>query len=165
MQFKPDHVGLVQDKVSSIVTRGAFPMSESSDGVYKFAYTDLMAKINQLVGRKITNPILIDVCLLDCTGERDLFVPEVESFGVDPNRWPSSYWPPYNQNNWNPRESHGTKVNKKEGRFVWWPIQGMSEGDSPDVFLNSPGWDFAGCVDFIKKLTTFQFKDNVTPVT
>jgi len=152
MEFGANKVAIVDTVGVNTVVRGARPLTGDAP---EFAYSELAARLSQF-GLDLNNSMLIDVCLIDCVGERDEFVPEIEAFGLDPNKWPSTYWPPYLQPDWNPRWLYGVSV-KQDGvghpaRFVWWPIQGMSPTDNPDVFLKYPGWDFSGCVDYIKAL-------------
>lgn len=146
---RPAHLGLVLDTPGVIVIRSALPLEED---LKTFAYEGIIDQTTTLVGKKIENPYLIDVCLLDNTGERGIFAPEVASFvGVSPDKWPTSYWPPYEQSTWTPTTKYGKEVQSgtltKPGSFMWWPIQGVGKGDDPTVYLTSPGWDFSGCVD------------------
>ena len=160
-KFKADHVGLVAETDGAVITRGATPLNQDAAGDYTFAYDELIARVRELSIQKLEKPTLIDICLLDCVDERDIFVPEIEAFGVHGYRWPSTYWPPYLQAGWMPTTLHGVEVCDHIGCLCWWPIQGMAEGDDYPVFLESPGWDLDGCVENITTIVKRKYPESV----
>ena len=37
---------------------------------------------------------------------------------------------------------------------MWWPIEGVPQGEDPKVYLGSPGWDLIGLVESLIDATT-----------
>jgi len=164
--FGADKVALIDTIGKTSIFRGARPLV--GDG--QFAYNELEIRLKDF-GLDLSSSLLLDICLIDCTGERDEFVPEIEAFDIDPTQWPITYWPPYLQSNWDPKKAYGSgyvherksssSSSRHPGYLIWWPIQGMTAGDDPKVFLKSPGWDFSGLVDYIRDLGEKHKEDNV----
>jgi len=154
--FGANKVALIDTIGNVNIFRGARPLVRNSE----FAYSELA---DRLLDFKVDlrSSLLLDICLIDCTGEREEFVPEVEAFGINSNQWPSSYWPPYLQSGWAPKTLYGSgnvlndsssSSSFYRGKFIWWPIQGMTAGDDANTFLRFPGWDFSGLVDYVREL-------------
>lgn len=148
----PSRVALVDKNAINLLIRGNIPLVDG-----KFAY-DQIAKI---IGYDLTKYRLIDVSFIDNVGERGLWAAEMKAFGGDPDKFPKTSWPPYLKiTNWNPPNcAVGNDVEGHPGSFVWWPFEGLGPNDDPKVFLHSPGWDFAGCVDYLNQL----FNDTSKP--
>lgn len=157
MALIPTRVGIVKEVGFSLLIRGSEPLNDDNS----FAYNEIMAVLK----RNLMAFQFVDVCLIDNTGERDMWAPEMSAFRtesgrpLDPNTFPKSCWPPYlNKPNWNPAKVYGVKLVEKgqdaPGSWVWWPIEGLSEVDDPKTFITTPGWDLNGLVDYLQKLLT-----------
>ena len=115
-----------------------------------FAFNEIReaSGIKDLADRK-----LVDVSMIDNVGERHSFEPEMRAFGIDPKRYPASFWPPFLQPNYNPKTFHGSDLTTEGfttyGSMVWWPVEGLPEGQDPGLYLGSPGWNFSGLVDYV----------------
>lgn len=98
----------------------------------------------------------VDVCTIDNVGERGSFASEIRAFGIDPDKFPTSYWPPYLQPGYVAKTFRGsdlvTEGQTLSGSMVWWPFEGLPAGEAPGVYLGSPGWNFSGLVDYINGL-------------
>lgn len=140
----------MDEKPGRLLVRSNMPLL--SDG--SFAYKEIRAA----VGRDLSGyDEFVSVSLIDCVGERDRLSRELRAFGVDPDaEVPESVWPPY---------LHGFDVSRgrgdgnlrydggaRRGRIVWWPIEGLPDGQEPGTYLGSPGWNFAGLVRHVAEL-------------
>jgi len=135
----------VDEADGRLLVRSNMPLR--GDGA--FAYTELQEALGRDLSRYRE---FVDVTVIDCVGERAWFSKEVAAFGLDADKeFPESCWPPY---------LHGMDVSLRRGdgslryaegvrpgRIVWWPFEGLPEGEDPSIFLGSPGWNFAGLVD------------------
>lgn len=96
---------------------------------------------------------LIEMPIIDNVGERAQFEPLMRAFGVDPDIYPPSYWPPWTQKGYEPNKLLGTEVTTEgkthPGSAVWRPFEGLPVGQDPKEYLYSPGWDFAGFVEHV----------------
>lgn len=114
-------------------------------------------------GVKLSNYHLIDMPIIDNVGERSYWSKEVSSFGIDSDKYPTSYWPPYTQPDYNSKELLGSVVTTEgssyPGSLVWWPFEGLPAGEDSKVYLHSPGWNYAGFVAYVTEL--LQTKTNV----
>ncbi len=104
---------------------------------------------------------LIEVPIIDNVGERPQFEALFRAFSLDPDIYPSSYWPPYMQPGYEPNKLLGTDItvpgNKIfPGSVMWRPFEGLPAGGDPKEFLGSPVWDFGGFIDQIIWLLTTQ---------
>jgi hypothetical protein len=132
----------------------------------KFAYSE----IEDTLSMTFFSDRFLSVSLIDNTGERSSWIEELEAFRVNPDTFSATNWPPYlHQPNWNPGILQGTGVlaygpdslTRTRANLLWWPFEGMSESDIPEVFLGSPGWDFAGLIEYLYGLYT----DEQSPTT
>lgn len=109
-----------------------------------FSSTDIFDAVKAL-GPDPTGMKLVVLSVVDNTGERWAWGPEVSAFGVDPDSIPESQWPPYlNRPGWDPGSVLGSSAT---GDLYWWPFEGLPANTDPAVFLSTPGWDFSGVVD------------------
>ncbi len=110
-------------------------------------------EIAQASGVALTKFKLLDMPIIDNVGERSYWEPEVSSFGVDPNQYPTTYWPPYLQPGYDSKALLGTTVKTEgfalPGSVIWWPFEGLPAGEDPGVYLGSPGWNYSGFVDYV----------------
>jgi protein-tyrosine phosphatase len=148
--FIPGRVAVVETVGTSLMIRGAEPLNAQN----QFAYTELMQTLPQV---DFNDKTFVDVCLIDNVGERPDWQIEMQAYGQNPSDYPMNNWPPYTfQPDWNPSVPLGTKLNYPQGStpgsLVWWPIEGFDHGANPEVYLTSPGWDFAGLIDCLNVL-------------
>jgi len=101
----------------------------------------------------------VSISFIDNTGERSSWSDELKAFGEDPGNFPADSWPPYvRQPGWDPKKLLGNghlvygSLVRPKSHMIWWPFEGMAPNDDPKVFLHSPGWDFAGVVEYIHGL-------------
>lgn len=117
---------------------------------FAFDEIKLASKVKDLPQRR-----LIDMSTIDNVGERSSFEPEVRSFGLDPAKFPTTIWPPY-LHNFNTKLLRGSDVTTEDhttqGSLVWWPFEGLPEGEDPSVYLDYPGWNFSGFIDYVIEL-------------
>lgn len=149
--FQADRVGIVDQIGSSLLVRGTEPLAGED---LHFAYDEIAAALKM----DFTKYDFIDVCLIDNVSERWAFAPEVSAFGVRPESFPTSYWPPYLQPSYNSKAfiGSGITVGGKHhlGRMVWWPIEGVPNGQDGKVELGWPGWNFPGVVEYLHDLVS-----------
>jgi len=116
-----------------------------------FAYSGIADRIDS----KLAGTTMTIVSLIDSTGEHPMLKAELSSLGL-PDLWGPSYWPPYLQPDYDAEELHPcvirTSSSSRTANFMWWPIEGVGQGQDPHVFLTSPGWDLCGLVDRITEL-------------
>jgi len=146
MQFDPTRVALV-DKISSDETLLIRGMDPAVSGT--FCKEDILSALKGL-GLKTEGKKLIVISVIDNTGERWAWAPELQAFGVDPDSIPQDQWPPYvHIPGWDPSKPLGSN---EVGDFYWWPFEGLPDNADPKVFLGSPGWDFSGVVNLVLSL-------------
>lgn len=139
--FDPARVGLVDKVGESLLVRGPEPLKDG-----KFTYEEICSAVGVTPG----SFKLIDVSLIDNTGERAWWSTEMMAFSLNPDTFPTTYWPPYLHGH-DPRKQYGDQViyngGKASASWVWWPIEGLSASEpSPQTFLKAPGWDLDGLV-------------------
>jgi len=143
--FQADRFGVVQTKPNgNLLLRGNIPLDQQN----QFAYAEIQACLPTV---DLDRGSLLDVCLIDNVGERYMWEPEMKSFGVDVNKYPPTYWPPWTQEGWVPGAMLGTSTLTSHGKLhhgstVWWPIEAPGENEDPKPYLHSPGWDLDGLV-------------------
>ena len=153
--FDPERAAVINlpgDKSPHLLVRGNMPLIDGS-----FAYPEIESALNL----DFDADRFVSTSLIDNTGERGSWASELEAFGVSPEEYPEANWPPYiRQPDWNPGRLQGNgslsygAVLRGNAHLIWWPFEGMSPTDDSEVFLHSPGWDFAGCVEYLYGLYT-----------
>lgn len=148
--FDATRVAIVDKVGTNYLVRGNMPLIGSDS---HFAYDEIFAasKIPEAPIKKF-----ISISTIDNVSERSSWAAELKAFGVNENRYPKGYWPPYLQRSYNPKALLGsilsTEGKKKQGSVVWWPFEGLPAGEDPKVYLGSPGWNFSGLVDYTIRL-------------
>lgn len=153
--WHPDRVKKVDSVGQNVLVRGCMPLVGDP---WRFAYDELI----EASGVPLGGYEVHDISLIDCVGERYMLEPEMDAFGLAAP--PSSYWPPYQQENWRPWTPNSGALRTEEGpvpaTFYWWPIEGLAEGlaegGDQDTFLFSPGWNLSGLVDLVTNLMADQ---------
>ncbi len=144
--FIPARCAVIDTVGSNVLIRGNMPLV-APDMHYAYNEIGSASKVD-LTARK-----LVEVPIIDNVGEREQWETIMQSFGVDPNRFPASFWPPYLQPGWEPNAMLGTTLTTEghslPGSIVWRPFEGLPANTDPTVFLGWPGWDFSGFVDHI----------------
>ena len=148
--FLPERIGVCDRIGKNVLIRGVEPLIGDDN---HFAYNEIC----QATGIDLKQYQLIDVCLIDNVGERWAFAPEMRAFGVDPDKeYPKTYWPPYLQAGYDPKKLIGRTVTTEGisaiGSMVWWPIEGLPNGQNPTVYLEGPGWNLDGLVGYLMDL-------------
>jgi hypothetical protein len=145
--FDPSRVARVDTVRQNRLIRGPIPIRE--DG--SFAYSS----IAEASGVDLTSSPLLVVSLIDCTGEHKMLADEQAAFGLS-DQWSISYWPPYLQPGYDSKRIFGSVVTEHgvhhPAGLIWWPIEGVADGQDPDDFLTWPGWNFSGLVSFLSSL-------------
>lgn len=154
LKFDPTRVAVVDshpDRQSTLV-RG---MSPATSGTFDY---DALGRALIKRGVDIAGKRLVVISVIDNVGERWAWAPEVKAFGVDPDQYSATEWPPYvHRRDWDPGLAIGdgqwiSGPRTGPGDFYWWPFEGLPENTDPKVFLSSPGWDFSGTVDLVASL-------------
>ena len=144
--FIPNRCVHIDTVGTNVLIRGSVPLVGKN---MHFAYHE----IEEASGVPLGGYKLIDMPILDNVGERPIWSAEVSAFGVNPASYPESYWPPYTQAGYDPRKWLGTSVVTEGGTYpaslIWWPFEGLPEGQQPEVFLFSPGWNYSGFIDYV----------------
>jgi len=141
-----------------MIVRGNMPLIDGD-----FAYPE----IENVLNCDLSVDKFVSMSSIDNTGERDSWAAELSAFRVSPDIYPARDWPPYlHQADWAPGRLQGTgeliygkSFVRQKANLIWWPFEGMSPTDDAKVFLYSPGWDFAGCVEYLYGL----YRDETTP--
>jgi hypothetical protein len=144
--FIPSRCAHIDTVGTNVLIRGNMPLTGAD---MHFAYEEIeIASGVPLGGFK-----LIDMPIIDNVGERPYWSREVASFGVSPDIYPESYWPPYLQPGYEPRKWLGTAVTTEGGSYpaslVWWPFEGLPEGQDAAPYLGTPGWNYGGFIDYV----------------
>lgn len=147
--FLPDRCAHIDTVGSNILIRGNMPLL--GDDLH-YAYNEIAAAAKvDIASRK-----LIEVPIIDNVGERAQFEPLMRAFGLDPNIYPSSYWPPWLQPGYEPNKLLGEAVTTEggvhPGSLLWRPFEGLPAGADPKEYLRTPIWDYAGFVEHIVEL-------------
>jgi hypothetical protein len=143
--FLPDRCAHIDTIGSNVLIRGDMPLIAPDD---HYALREIWAasKVSDLLQRR-----LIEIPIIDNVGEREQFVPLLRAFDIDPEAFPTSFWPWWTQPGYDPNKFHGTTLNTEgtilKGSVVWRPFEGLPENTDPKTFLGSPGWDFSGFID------------------
>lgn len=145
--FDPDRFGVVTAG-PNLLLRGNIPLTDQNG----FAYEEIRTCVQATANVDLQNYHFMDVCLIDNVSERYMWTPEVTAFGVDPAKYPATYWPPWAQPKWlygiplgtgtvtTPGASH-------PGDLIWWPIEAPAVGEAPAQYLWAPGWYLDGLVN------------------
>ena len=149
MDFLADRCAKIDTVGGNVLIRGNIPLIGDDQ---HFAYNEI-AKASQT---DLSQFHLIDFSIIDNVGERPYWTKEVQAFGINPNTFPSTYWPPYLQESYNPHTLLGTQVTT-EGKshpasLVWWPFEGLPRGENSRVYLHTPGWDYSGFIEYVIEL-------------
>jgi len=152
--FIPSRCAHIDTVGTNVLIRGNMPLTGDDQ---HFAYEE----IEEASAVPLTGFKLIDMPIIDNVGERPYWSKEVSAFGVDPDLYPTSYWPPYLHPGYDPKEQLGTAVTTEGGSYpaslVWWPFEGLPVGQDPGIYLNAPGWNYSGFVNYvIEMLQTLQ---------
>jgi hypothetical protein len=155
MHFEASRLALVDTVGNNLVVRGPMPLTGPSK---LFAYKE----ISDTLKIDISQYFFRNISLIDNQGEAWAFYPELTAFNVPSGTYPSNYWPPYLQKGWNPPLCLGKGVQVgsriQTGCMAWWPIEGFPKNESPKVYLERPGWDFSGVVDYVIALSQSPMK-------
>ena len=144
--FIPSSCAHIDTVGSNVLIRGNMPLT---GGDLHYAYNEIEAasKVDLMARR------LIEVPIIDNVGERGQFEPLMRAFGVDPAQFPETFWPWWQQPDYDPNNQHGTELTtegfQRPGGVLWRPFEGLPEGVDPKLFLEAPGWDYAGFVEAI----------------
>jgi hypothetical protein len=148
--FIPSRCAHIDSVGSNVLIRGNMPLI-APDMHYALNEIAEASKVTDLLSRK-----LVEVPIIDNVGERAQWAPIFTAFGVDPNLFPESFWPPYLQPGWNPNELLGTTITTEghvfPGRILWRPFEGLPADVDAKVYLDWPGWDFSGFIDHVIEL-------------
>ncbi len=148
--FIPGRCAKIDTVGSNVLIRGNMPLI-APDMHYAFDEIAAASGVTDLPARR-----LIEVPIIDNVGERAQWMPLMQAFGVDPNRFPESFWPPYLQPGWEPNTLLGTTLTTEghalSGSILWRPFEGLPADTDPTVFLTWPGWDFEGFIDHVMLL-------------
>lgn len=144
--FIPSRCRAIDNVGTNVLIRGNMPLL---GGDFHYAYNE----IAQASGVDLSTKRFVALPIIDNVGERAQFVPILKAFGVDPNIYPSSYWPPWLQAGYEPNKFLGTEVKTEgashPGSVVWRPFEGLPADGDPKEYLGSPIWDYAGFVDHV----------------
>ena len=142
--FIPSRCAHIDTVGSNVLIRGNMPLIDVD---LHYAYDEIASAS----GVDLSTRKLIEVPIIDNVGERQQFAQIMKAFGVDPDIFPSSYWPPWMQPSYEPNALLGTSVMTEghylPGSVVWRPFEGLPADTDPKTFLYSPGWDFSGFID------------------
>jgi hypothetical protein len=151
--FDPKRVAVIdlpKTRSHHLLVRGNMPLVGND-----FAYPE----IESALSLDFSADRFVSASFIDNTGERSSWSNELNAFGEDPGKFPTDSWPPYvRQQDWNPKTLLGNgnlvygSLVRPRAHLIWWPFEGMAPHDDSKVFLHSPGWDFAGCVDHLYNL-------------
>lgn len=144
--FIPGRCAHIDTVGTNVLIRGNMPLTGDDQ---HFAYEE----IEEASGVPLGAFKLIDMPIIDNVGERAYWAKEVSSFGVNPDIYPTSYWPPYLHPGYEPRKWLGTAVTTEGGTYpgsvVWWPFEGLPAGQDPTPYLMAPGWNYSGFVEYV----------------
>lgn len=148
--FDPTRFAVVETTGRNLLLRGNIPLSSTNQLAY-----DAMSQAARAAGVDLAAYDLLDVCLTDNVGERYMWAPEMTAFGIDPAKYPETFWPPWQQPNWVYGAELGngmvrTSSGWRHGNVVWWPIEAPC-GAPVGPFLDAPGWNLNGLVDALQQ--------------
>jgi hypothetical protein len=141
--FLPDRCAYIDTVGTNYLIRGNMPLvGEDQHYAYK--------EIGKASGLNLTGKRFVEIPIIDNVGEREQFVALMRAFSVDPDQYPSSFWPWWTQPNYYANELHGRNLTTEgvtvPGGVLWRPFEGLPEGADPKTFLKAPGWDYAGFI-------------------
>ena len=117
--FIPSRCALVDTVGSNYLIRGNMPLVAPD---MHYAYQEIVAASKL----DLTGKTLIEMPIIDNVGERDQFSAILKAFNVDPDQYPSSFWPWWTQENYNPNALQGialkTEGLRVNGSFIWRPF-------------------------------------------
>lgn len=146
--FIPSRCAHIDTVESNVLIRGNMPLL-GSKGSYHYAYNE----IQEACGLDLSAKRLIEIPIIDNVGEREQFSAIFKAFGVDPIKYPSSFWPWWMQQGYDPNKQHGTELStegiQRPGGVLWRPFEGLPPEEKPEEFLSSPGWDYSGFIDTV----------------
>jgi hypothetical protein len=147
--FIPGRCAHIDTVGSNVLIRGNMPLI-APDMHYALEEIEAASKVS------LRNRDVIDVPIIDNVGERAQWTAILDAFGVDPNLFPTSFWPLYLQPGWQPNALLGsflmTEGQTISGSILWRPFEGLPAGEDPKVYLGWPGWDFSGFIDHVVDL-------------
>lgn len=142
--FIPSRCALIDTVGSNYLIRGNMPLI-APDMHYALQEIQDASKVN------FTGLALVEIPIIDNVGERAQFVSIMTAFGVDPNKFPASFWPWWTQPSYDQNALHGVTVSTEgttmPGGVLWRPFEGLPSNTDPNEFLESPGWDYSGFID------------------
>lgn len=145
--FIPSRCAQIDTVGSNVLIRGNMPLT-GPDLHYALKEIQAASKVSDLLNRHI-----IEVPIIDNVGERPEFVSLMTAFGVNPDQYPTSFWPWWTQQGYDPNALHGSKLSTEglslPGSVVWRPFEGMPANTDPKEFLDAPWWDFSGFIENI----------------
>jgi hypothetical protein len=145
--FIPSRCAKIDTVGTNVLIRGNMPLIAPD---MHFAFDEIAAAsgVEDLASRE-----LVEVPIIDNVGEREQWAAIMRAFAVDPERFPSSFWPPYLQPTWDPDallgETLTTEGKTLPGSVLWRPFEGLPPGEDPKLYLGRPGWDFVGFIDHV----------------
>jgi hypothetical protein len=147
--FIADRCAHIDTVGSNVLIRGNMPLIEPNDHY-------ALDEISEASGVDLLSRRLVEIPIIDNVGEREQFEPLLRAFGVDPDAYPTSFWPWWQQPGYEPNAQHGTLLTTEghelPGALVWRPFEGLPADAAPGPFLGAPGWDFGGFVDKVIEL-------------
>lgn len=143
--FIPSRCALIDTVGSNVLIRGNMPLV-APDLHYALEEIRDASGVNDLFHRR-----LIEVPIIDNVGERQQFSPILEAFNLDPDAYPTSFWPWWQQPGYKPNAFHGSNLTTEghtiAGAVVWRPFEGLPPNTDPQGFLGPSEWDFSGFID------------------
>ena len=147
--FIPDRCVIVDMIGSNTLIRGNMPLIAPDDHY-------ALSEISAASGVNMAGKRFIEIPIIDNVGERDQFAAIIQAFGVDPENYPTSFWPWWQQPGYNPDTQRGTILTTEghsiSGSFIWRPFEGLPANTDSDLFLYAPGWDFDGFITMVVDL-------------
>ncbi len=142
--FLPGRCAHIDTLGSNLLIRGNMPLV-GSDLHYAFK------QIEEASCLTLSGKTFIEIPIIDNVGERPQFVQIMRAFSVDPDRFPTNFWPWWTQEGYNPNALHGNALRTEDtmvsGSVLWRPFEGLPSGADPKTFLFTPGWDYSGFID------------------
>lgn len=147
--FLPDRCAHIDTVNSNVLIRGNMPLIAPDDHY-------ALEEISEASGVDLSSRRLVEIPIIDNVGEREQFVALVRAFGLDPDAYPTSFWPWWQQPGYDPDAQRGTELTTegrvRPGAVVWRPFEGLPADTDPEPFLGAPGWDYGGFVDMVIEL-------------
>lgn len=142
--FIPSRCAKIDEVGSNTLIRGNMPLMLPD---LHYAYKE----IEEASEVSLTGKVFIEIPIIDNVGERQQFVAIMKAFGIDPDKFPTSFWPWWLKPGYNPNALLGSTLTT-EGLQVpacvlWRPFEGLPEGEDPTMYLGPAGWDYGGFID------------------